>query len=141
MAWLVMQVADVILNNIEAPGWVFQVIMLLLGLGFPFAMFFAWAFELTPEGLKRDYEADPSQSITHETGQKLNTTIIAVLVLALGYFAYDKLVLSDSRDAALVEATTQAVVQQAESSPDAPAEPGRCTGAHEAGGLLLFRKP
>lgn len=53
MAWLVMQVADVILNNIEAPGWIFQVILLLLGIGFLIAMFFSWAFEMTPEGLKR----------------------------------------------------------------------------------------
>ena len=112
MAWLVMQVADVILNNIEAPGWVFQVIMLLLGLGFPFAIFFSWAFELTPEGLKLEKEVDRTQSITHETSRKLDFIIIGVLVVALAYFAYDKLVLSSARDAALVEATTQAVTEQ-----------------------------
>ena len=50
-AWLVMQIADVVLNNVEAPGWVFYVILLLLGIGFPFAMIFAWAFELTPQRL------------------------------------------------------------------------------------------
>ena len=53
VAWLVMQVADVVINNIEAPGWVFQVIMLVLGLGFPIVLIFAWAFEMTPEGIKR----------------------------------------------------------------------------------------
>ena len=58
MAWLVMQVADVILNNITAPDWVFHVILLLLGIGFPFAVFFAWAIELTPEGLKREHEVE-----------------------------------------------------------------------------------
>ena len=58
MAWLVKQVADVILNNITAPDWVFHVILLLLGIGFPFAVFFAWAFELTPEGLKREHEVE-----------------------------------------------------------------------------------
>ncbi|MCH7506164.1 MAG: tetratricopeptide repeat protein [Proteobacteria bacterium] len=113
MAWLMMQVADVIVNNIAAPGWVFHVILLLLGIGFLLALFFAWAFELTPQGLMREHKVDRSQSIAHETSRKLDFVIIGVLVLALGYFAYDKFVLDASRDAALVEATTQAVSAQA----------------------------
>jgi hypothetical protein len=70
MAWLVMQVADVILNNVEAPGWVFHVILLLLGIGLLFAIFFAWAYELTPEGNKKEKDIDRTQSITHVTGQQ-----------------------------------------------------------------------
>jgi TolB-like protein len=92
-AWLVLQMADVVLNNIEAPGWVFQVIMLVLGLSLPIVLVFAWAFEMTPEGLKRERDVDRGQSITHHTSRKLDFAIIAVLVLALGYFAYDKFVL------------------------------------------------
>ncbi len=122
MAWLVMQVADVILNNIVAPGWVFHVLLLFLAIGLPFAVFFAWAFEMTPEGLKRESEVDRSQSITTKTGRKLDFLIIGVLVLALGYFAYDKFVLSASRDDALVEATTQAVTEQAATESEASAE-------------------
>jgi len=118
MAWLVMQVADVILNNVEAPGWVFHVILLLLGIGFLFAMFFAWAFELTPEGLKHEHEVDRSLSITSQTGRKLDYTIIGVLVVALGYFSYDKLVLSTARDVALVESTTQAISDKAANKPE-----------------------
>jgi TolB-like protein/Flp pilus assembly protein TadD len=57
-AWVLMQVADVILNNIAAPDWIFHVLLLFLSIGFPFAVIFAWAFELTPEGLKREHEAD-----------------------------------------------------------------------------------
>jgi TolB-like protein len=113
MAWLVMQVADVVLNNIEAPGWVFQTILLLLGIGFIVAMFFSWAFEMTPEGLKREHEVDRAQSITPQTGKKLNNLIFAVMGLALAYFAYDKFVLTSGRDAALIEATTQAITDQA----------------------------
>lgn len=60
VAWLVMQVADVILNNVAAPDWVFRVILLLLGIGLPFAVIFAWAFELTPEGIKRERDLDRS---------------------------------------------------------------------------------
>jgi len=89
VAWLVMQVADVVLNNITAPGWVFQVLLLFLALGFPFAVIFAWAFEMTPEGIKREHEVDRSQSITRQTGRKLDFTIIGVLVVALGYFVWE----------------------------------------------------
>ena len=85
-----MQVADVILNNVEAPGWVFHVILLLLGIGLLFAIFFAWAYELTPEGNKKEKDIDRTQSITHVTGRKLDFIIIGVMAVALGYFTYDK---------------------------------------------------
>ena len=89
VAWLVMQFSDVILNNIEAPGWVFQVIMLVLGIGFALALFFAWAFEMTPEGIKREHEVDRSQSITQQTGRKLDFLIIGVMGVALAYFIWE----------------------------------------------------
>ncbi len=58
IAWLLLQVADVVLNNIESPSWVFQTILLLLVIGFPLALIFAWAFELTPEGIKKEKDVD-----------------------------------------------------------------------------------
>ena len=61
---------DVILNNIIAPEWVFHVVLLFLAIGFPLAVFFAWEFEMTPEGFKREHEVDRSQSITTQTGLK-----------------------------------------------------------------------
>ena len=82
VAWLLLQVADVILNNVEAPGWVFQVILLVLAIGLPLISLFAWAFEMTPEGLKREREVDRSQSITPQTGRKLDFMIIGVMALA-----------------------------------------------------------
>ena len=54
VAWLLLQVADVVLDNIEAPTWLFQAILLLLIIGLPVALIFAWAFELTPSGVVRD---------------------------------------------------------------------------------------
>ena len=90
VAWLVMQFADVVLNNITAPGWVFQAIMLLLAIGFPIVLIFAWAFEMTPEGLKKEKDVDRSKSIAPRTGRKLDRTIIVFMALALAYFAYDK---------------------------------------------------
>jgi TolB-like protein len=109
VSWLILQVADVILNNVSAPDWVFWVTLMLLGIGFIMVVVFSWAFELTPEGLKREHEVDRSQSITGHTGKKLDRLIIGVLVLALSYFTVDKFVLSSARDAALVEATRQAI--------------------------------
>jgi len=98
VAWLVMQFADVVLNNIEAPHWVFQVIMLVLGIGLPVVLVFAWAFEMTPEGIKKEKDIDRSQSITNVTGQKLNYTIIGLLVLALGYFVWEAKFQNASRE-------------------------------------------
>jgi TolB-like protein/Flp pilus assembly protein TadD len=89
-AWLLLQVTDVVLNNIEAPEWVFQAIMLVLAIGFPIALLFAWAYEMTPEGLKKEKDVDRSQSITPVTGRKLDFIIIGMLVLALGYFLWER---------------------------------------------------
>ena len=91
VAWLAMQVADVVLNNVEAPGWVFHVIVLALGIGFMLALFFAWAFELTPEGLKKEKDVDRTQSITAKTGRKLDFAIIGLLALTVVYLLWDKL--------------------------------------------------
>lgn len=86
VAWLLLQVADVVLNNIGAPNWVFPAILLLLIIGFPVALIFAWAFELTPDGLKKEKDVDRPDSITPFTGRKLDFVIIGALVVALGYF-------------------------------------------------------
>jgi len=93
-AWLLLQVVDLVLDNIHAPDWVMQVFMLALAIGFPLAVFFAWAFEMTPEGVKRESEVDRSQSIARQTGRKMDRNIIIALTLALAYFAYDKFLAS-----------------------------------------------
>ena len=95
-AWLLIQVTDILFESIGAPPWVMQTMFVVLGAGFVIALFFAWAFELTPEGVKREADVDRSQSITHHTGRKLDFAIIAVLVLALGYFVVDKFYLTPS---------------------------------------------
>ena len=87
--WLVVQVADIVLENIGAPDWVMQAILLMLLLGFVIALFFSWAFEVTPEGIKRESEVDRSQSITRVTGRKFDHAIIAMLVIALVYFVWE----------------------------------------------------
>ena len=93
VAWLIMQAGEVMSPALNLPDWVNSMLAFFLILGFPLAMFFAWAFEMTPEGLRKEKDVDRSQSITHVTGQKLNYTIIALLVATLGYFAWDKFML------------------------------------------------
>jgi TolB-like protein len=89
-AWLLLQVVDLVLENVNAPDWVMQVFMLALAIGFPLAVFFAWAFEMTPDGVKRESEVDRAASVTPQTGRKLDRSIIIVLVIALAWFAWDK---------------------------------------------------
>ncbi len=89
-AWVLAQVAELLLSNFEAPAVVMKSILVVLIIGFPLAMFLAWAYELTPEGIKPEAEVDRHQSITSQTGRKLDRIIIAFLVIALGYFAWDK---------------------------------------------------
>jgi len=119
ISWLVAQVLQLVFESFGTPDWVMKTVLVLLATGLPFVLFFAWAFEITPEGIKRESEVDRSKSITTQTGRKLNNAIVVVLVLALGYFAVDKFVLSPVRDAALVEAARQEIQQQ---EAEAPAE-------------------
>ncbi len=71
-AWVLLQVVDLVLENIAAPVWVMQIFMLALAIGLPIALIFAWAFEMTPEGVRFERDVDRNQSITRKTGQKLN---------------------------------------------------------------------
>ena len=78
-AWLVVQVATQVLPVFGAPNWMLRVIVLAAVIGFPFVLAFAWYYELTPDGLKRESEVPRAESIRHRTGKKLDRAIIAVL--------------------------------------------------------------
>ncbi len=90
IAWVLAQVAEFAFENFGAPDWVLKSVVVILLLGLPIAIVFAWAFEMTPDGIKREKEVDRSQSVTTQTGRKLDRVIIAVLVVALAWFAWDK---------------------------------------------------
>jgi TolB-like protein/Flp pilus assembly protein TadD len=113
VAWLLIQVTDTLVPALHLPAWIVTAVALFLIIGLPLALLLAWAFEFTPEGLKREAEVEPAESISHRTGRKLDYLIIGALVLALGYFTYDKLLLDPQRDAALVEDTKQAFEKEA----------------------------
>jgi TolB-like protein/Tfp pilus assembly protein PilF len=118
-AWVLLQMFDVIGDILELPEWGGKMILAMLVIGFFLALILAWAFEMTPEGVKRESEVDRSRSITHVTGRKLDRAIIGVLVIALVYFVADKFLISDNEPAV---ATTPAVAV-VEAPVPAPPEP------------------
>src|SRR5438270_1455558 len=101
-SWLVVQVAGTVLPMFGVPEWLPRTIVVLVAIGFVPAVIFSWVFQLTPEGLKREEDVAPEHSITPQTGRRMDRMIIVVLVLALGYFAFDKFALAPRREAALV---------------------------------------
>jgi len=99
VAWLVIQVVETIFPAFGFDDGAVRIVTIIFGIGLVPTLIFAWAFELTPEGLKKESEVDRSQSITPHTGKKLDRMIMVVLALALGYFAFDKFVLNPQREA------------------------------------------
>ena len=93
-AWLLTQVASTLLPAFDVPSWALRGLIVILALGFIPAVIFSWVFELTPQGLRREDDVAPEHSITPQTGRRMDRMIIVVLVLALGYFAFDKFVLA-----------------------------------------------
>ena len=103
-AWLIVQLVETVLPVFGVGDAVIRTIFIILAIGFIPALVFSWAYEMTPEGLKRETEVDRTRSITPQTGKKLDQVIILVLGLALAYFAVDKFVLDPARDVRMVEA-------------------------------------
>lgn len=104
LGWAVLQGADFLLDLADAPGWVIRVFAIAGLAGFPFAVFFSWAFELTPEGIKREREIDRTESITPRTGRRLDRLIILFLLVAIGFLLVDRYFVTDQ---GAVEATAQ----------------------------------
>jgi TolB-like protein/Tfp pilus assembly protein PilF len=91
VSWLLIQIATQVFPFFDIPNWAVRVVVLLLALGFPVALVLAWAFEITPEGIRRESEITPHESITHRTGRKLIGITIAVAVAAGGMLAFQLL--------------------------------------------------
>ena len=100
VAWLVIQVAETVFPLFGFDETPARIVVVVLAIGFIPTLIFAWVFEITPEGLKKEKDIDRSQSISPHTGKKLDRMIMVVLALALGYFGFDKFVLSPQREAA-----------------------------------------
>jgi TolB-like protein len=106
-SWLLLQFTDVLSSLLHVPDWTGSLVVLLLSLGFFPVMIFAWAYELTPEGIKRDKDVDRSQSVTSETGRRINTLIIVLLVVAIASVAVDRWIPKGAGSASVI-ATAEA---------------------------------
>ncbi|MGI9291412.1 MAG: tetratricopeptide repeat protein [Gammaproteobacteria bacterium] len=107
--WVLVQIGDVAAENFEAPAWVMKMFMTALIAGFPIVLFFSWAYEITPDGIKKESEIDHSQSITSETGKKLDYVVIALLVIAIGFIGYDRMMPEASPEPVAVEQASTTV--------------------------------
>ena len=90
IGWLVLQLSDILISLLDLPDWIGRAAIFLLVVGFPLALIFAWAFELTPEGIKLDKKVDRAVVESRQYGRKLDYVIIGALVLALGYFLWER---------------------------------------------------
>ncbi len=91
VSWLLIQIATQVFPFFEIPNWAVRLVVLLLILGFPVALILSWAFEITPEGIKRESEIGPDKSITHHTGRKIVALTIVLGVAAAGLLAFQLL--------------------------------------------------
>ncbi len=88
IAWLLIQAASIFLPVFDAPAWVMKIFIIVIIFGFPVALIFSWAFEITPEGIKLESEIEPNKSIKRRTGRKIVAMTIALAVVAAGLFVY-----------------------------------------------------
>ncbi len=107
--WLLIQVLETLLPIFDLPATSVRVVVIVLAIGFVPVTVFAWVFELTPEGLKRDDGIDLAAPNSGRVNKHFDRAVMVVLALALGYFAFDKFVLDPARDLEMIgEATAQA---------------------------------
>src|SRR6266478_4201808 len=88
VSWLLIQAASIFLPAFDAPPWVMKIFIIVIIFGFPVALIFSWAFEITPEGIKLESEIEPNKSIKRGTGRKIVAMTIALAVVAAGLFVY-----------------------------------------------------
>ena len=110
VSWLILQVVDVLMPLLALPVSAGRLVVLILLVGFPLSLIFAWAFELTPEGLKKEKDVDRSESVTHKTGRKLDFAIIGLLSIAVIFLLFDGYLWQSSSAPAADEPRTIAVL-------------------------------
>gem|GEM_PF-150385 len=129
-AWLLVQVATQVFPFFNIPNWAVRLVVILLAVGFVVAVVFAWVYELTSEGIRRTEPVHSSGARewhdTHSVGRKLNTVIIAVLVLAVAMLGWRLLALRHAPAPAVVQAAA-AVANPARSPDAAQRNPGTTT--------------
>lgn len=90
VAWFILQLSSIVAPNLGLPEWTMPFLIFILAIGFPLVLIFAWAFELTPDGLKRSAEVDEEASVSPSTGKRLNQLTMGVLCLAVALLLVDR---------------------------------------------------
>jgi TolB-like protein len=121
VGWLIMQAGEVMAPALRLPDWTNSALAFFVILGFPIALFFAWAFELTPEGIRKEKDVDRSQSVTAKTGRKLDFAIIGLLAIGLVYFIWESRFASKGSEPFSQDSTEQAADAEAEKRALTPA--------------------
>ena len=110
--WVIAQVADLALESFGSPQWVMKTLLFLIFIGFIIALFIAWAYELTPEGVKRAEDVDSDDSITRQTGRKLDRLVIVVLLISVGVLLTERFVLDGPTAVQTVDKPTEIIADE-----------------------------
>jgi TolB-like protein len=137
-AWVLLQLLDVVGEILELPPWGAKLILAALVVGFFIAVFVAWAYELTPEGVKRERDVDRSQSVSHQTGRKLNAVIIGLMAVAIAYLLFDKFYLATRLEAPQSESTQAQAEPPSRPAPPGAEEPGESDVSRQSIAVLPF---
>lgn len=122
-SWVLLQVADLVLEAINAPDWVLQAMLMFVVLGFIAAMIVAWAYEITPDGIKRESEVAKNESITRQTAARLDRITIGLLVVVVAIILVERFV---------IKPAPEAVIQTAETSVPATQDTGAAVSSKAA---------
>jgi len=133
-AWLIAQVVQLAAESFDAPSWIMKMLIVVLIIGFPVTVFFSWAYELTPEGIRREAEVDRARSITHRTARRLDVLTIVLVLMAVGLVVWDRM--TPGKNVPAVPAST---AQQAADSPaNGSADPGETSPEAEERSIAVL---
>lgn len=107
VAWFIVQAADIMLENFGAPGWVFKTVSGLLALGFPLALFLSWAYELTPDGVKRSEQVSETETIAPRTGRRIDRLIVIGLLAVISILVVERVWFAGGESDSAAEVQTE----------------------------------
>ena len=136
-AWVLLQAIDFVLDAISAPNWILQVFIMAAVAGFVVVLVFSWVFEMTPEGIKREKDIDRTESITPQTGRKLDRVIIAFLAVAVVMLLADRFYWTESA----TDSRAERAPTSSESATDSRAVGGRSAAESTATDSPAERAP
>ena len=122
LGWLVIQITDTVAPALRLPDWTLSLVTWLGVVGFPFALLLAWAFELTPEGIKRSEDVAPEESVTRETGSRLNHVTLALMAAVILVLLADRFWIQGDAETAAATASPSGIESDARAAGIPPAK-------------------